>query len=192
MITKSRAVLFILGLILTALFASAFAQEKVYKWVDENGVVHYSQEPPDESPEVEVEVLTTDPAPTYVPPTETTIKSSSTSRTDVQKQPTPQEIKTRPPVKETDIREMSLEALDSRCEEARQKKIAPLRAAEIAKCIQTGTGDQAWCETFWADYGDATRTRTGVFIPRQFEDLPECIEAWEERNRRGLYPGDGP
>ena len=192
MITRNGGVVFVLGLILTSLFASAFAQEKVYKWVDQNGVVHYSQEPPGESPEVEVEVFTTDPAPAYVPPAQTTVKSSSTSRTDVQRQPTPQEPKTSPPVKETDIREMSLEALDSRCEDARQKKIAPLKAAEIAKCFQTGTGDQACCETFWVDNGDATRTKTGVFIPRQFEDLPECVEAWEERNRRGLYPGRHP
>ena len=192
MLTKNGGTLLALGIILVIACGSVYAQQKVYKWVDEDGVVHYGEEPPGESPEAEVEVFTTDPAPAYVPPVQTTIKSPSTSETDVQKQPTQQEIQTRPPVKEIDIRKMSLAALDRRCEDAREEKITPLKAAEIAKCIQTGTGDQAWCEAFWADYGDGGRTRTGVFFPRQFDDLPECVEAWEERNRRGLYPGREP
>jgi len=79
---------------------------------------------------------------------------------------------------------MSLSELDRRCEDAREKKLAPLRKAEIENCIKTETGDKAWCETFWADYGDATRTRSGAFTPRMFHDLPECIEALDERNRR--------
>ncbi len=79
---------------------------------------------------------------------------------------------------------MSLSDLDRRCEDAREAKIAPLRAAEIAKCIETETGDQKWCETFWADYGDPVRTASGMITPRLFHDLPECIEALDERNRR--------
>ena len=94
-----------------------------------------------------------------------------------------------PLVEKVDIKTMSLEELDRRCEEAREGMIAPLRAAEIKNCIETGTGDQAWCESFWADYGASTRTPTGEFIQGPFYDLPECVEAWEERNYRGLYPG---
>jgi hypothetical protein len=94
-----------------------------------------------------------------------------------------------PPLsKQADITKMSLDELDRRCEEAREAMIAPRRAAEIEKCIQTGTGDQAWCEAFWVDYGAPSRTASGELIPGMFYDLPECTEAWEERNRRGLYP----
>jgi len=192
MLTKNGGAFFSLGIILAVVCASVYAQQTVYKWVDEEGVVHFSEEPPDESPQDEVEVFTTDPAPPYVPPAQTTVKSPSASETDVENQSAQPEVQIRPQVKEIDISEMSLADLDRRCEDAREEKIAPLKAAEIAKCIQTGTGDQAWCEAFWADYGDGGRTKTGVFIPRQFDDLPECAEAWEERNRRGLYPGGEP
>ncbi len=121
-----------------------------------------------------------------MPPAQTTIKSPSAAETDVESQSAQPEIRIRPPVKELDITEMSLADLDRRCENVRDARIAPLREAEIAKCIQTETGDQAWCETFWADYGDPRRPVSGALIPRLFHDLPECIEAWDERNRRGL------
>jgi len=192
MLTKNGSALLALGMILMLICGSSYAQKTVYKWVDEDGVVHYGEEPPGESPEAEVDVFTTDPAPPYVPPAQTAVKSPSASEADLASQSAPSVPQTPPPVKKPDITEMSLTDLDRRCEAAREKKIAPLKAAEIEKCIQTGTGDQAWCETFWADYGDASRTRTGVFVPRQFDDLPECVEAWEERNRRGLYPGGEP
>ena len=188
MSTKNGSGFIALGIILTIVCASVYAQQTVYKWVDEEGVVHFGEEPPKESPKVEVEVITTDPAPPYVPPAQTTIKSASPSEPVVENQSVQPEIQTRPPVKEVDITEMTLSDLDRRCEVVREERIAPLREAEIANCIQTETGDQAWCETFWADYGDSQRTATGGFTARLFHDLPECEEAWEERNRRGLYP----
>jgi hypothetical protein len=170
--------------------ASVYAQQKVYKWVDEEGVVHYSEEPPGDSPKAEVETFTTDPAPPYVPPTQTTIKSPSASRTDVENQTAQPKQQIPPPVKEKDITEMSFAELDRRCEAARQEKIAPLKAAEIANCVQAGTGDQDWCDTFWADYGAPRQRESGGLTPPMFHDLPECVEAFEESNRRGLNPDD--
>jgi len=87
---------------------------------------------------------------------------------------------------------MSLADLERRCEAARQEKIVPLKAAEIANCVQTGTGDQDWCETFWADYGAPRQMKSGGLTPPMFQDLPECVDAFEESNRRGLYPGRNP
>jgi len=171
-----------IGLLVSS--ASVCAQQQVYKWVDEDGVVHFSQEPPGESTEVEVEAFKTDPAPPYVPPAQTTVKLPSASETDVENQIAQAKTSPPPPVKQINISDMSLSELDRRCEDAREKKLAPLRKAEIENCIKTETGDKAWCETFWADYGDATRTRSGAFTPRMFHDLPECIEALDERNRR--------
>jgi hypothetical protein len=184
MLTKNGVGVLALGIILTVVCASAYAQQTVYKWVDEEGVVHFGEEPPGESPEVEVEVITTDPAPRYVPPAQTTIIAPSISETNVENQSAQPERQVRPLVKEIDIAEMSLADLDRRCEDAREKRIAPLREAEIAKCIQTETGDQAWCETFWADYGDPRQTVSGALTPRLFHDLPECTEALDERHRR--------
>jgi hypothetical protein len=183
---KVIALTVIIGLL--AEVTSVYAQQKVYKWVDKEGVVHFSEEPPDESLEVEVKEFTTEPAPPYVPPTQTIAKSRSPSETDVPIQSAQPEIQMPAPAKLPDITEMSLADLNRRCDEAREKKIAPLREAEIAKCIETGTGDQAWCETFWADYGAPQRTKSGTFTPPMFHDLPECQDAWNESNRRGLYP----
>ena len=179
---EALTAILIIGLL--AAPASVYAQQKVYKWVDEEGVVHFSEEPPVESPKAEVEVFATDPAPTYVPPARTTIKSPSAAETHIESQSAQPEIQKHPLVKQIDITEMSLADLDRRCKVAREKIIAPLRKAEIAKCIQTGTGDQRWCDVFWADYGDAQRTKSGVIIPRQFNDIPECVEALDERHRR--------
>jgi hypothetical protein len=184
MLTKNRSGFFALGIILTVVCACAYAQQTVYKWVDEEGVVHFGEAPPGESLKGEVEVITTDPAPRYVPPAQTTIKSPSVSETDVENQSVQPETQVHPLVKEIDIAEMSLAELDRRCEDAREERIAPLKEAEIAKCIQTETGDQAWCETFWADYGDSRQTVSGALTPRLFHDLPECTEALDERHRR--------
>ena len=184
MSTKYGSGFIALGIILTVVCASVYAQQTVYKWVDEEGVVHFGEEPPKESPKVEVEVITTDPAPPYVPPAQTTIKSASPSEPVGEDQSAQPEIQVHPPVKQIDITEMSLADLDRRCEAARKKIIAPLKKAEIEKCIQTETGDQAWCEVFWADYGDARRTASGMITPRLFHDIPECVEALDERHRR--------
>lgn len=179
-----------LGIVLTVLCADVYAQQKVYKWVDEDGVVHFSEELPSVPPDVKVEVITTDPAPPPppVPRAQTTVKSPPPAAAQAEIQPMQAAPEMPPLSKQADITKMSLDELNRRCEEAREAMIAPRRAAEIEKCIQTGTGDQAWCETFWADYGAPSRTASGELIPGMFYDLPECTEAWEERNRRGLYP----
>ena len=184
MLTKIGGGILALGAILMVVCTSVYAQQTVYKWVDEEGVVHFGEEPPGESPEVEVEVITMDAAPPYVPPAQKTIKSRSASAADVENKSAQPQIPIRPLVKEIDITQMSLADLDRRCEAAREERIAPLREAEIAKCVQTKTGDQAWCETFWADYGDPRRTVSGALVPRLFHDLPECVEALDERHRR--------
>ena len=119
-----------------------------------------------------------------MPPVRQKNKSPSVPAKVVESQSTQPESAKPAPVKEIDISTMSLADLDRRCEDAREERIAPLREAEIEQCIETETGDRQWCEAFWADYGDARRTESGHLIPRMFHDLPECNEAWEERNRR--------
>ena len=89
------------------------------------------------------------------------------------------------PGKEIDISKMTLAELDQRCDVAREKKIAPLREAEIKKCKQDKRNDPAWCERFNADFGEGGRTVSGTIRPRMFDDLPECVDALKERNLRG-------
>jgi hypothetical protein len=176
------ATLLTIGLL--ASMAGPYAQETVYKWVDEEGVVHFSEQPPDESLGAKVETVTTDRAPRSVAPPPPAVKAAPARETRSASHSAQPQIQTQPSTQELDITQMSLADLDRRCEEARERKIAPLRAAEIANCIDTETGDQEWCENFWADYGDPVRTASGTLTPRKFHDLPECIEALTERNRR--------
>ena len=67
--------------------------------------------------------------------------------------------------------------LDAICEQARQRKIAPLREKMIKECVEKEQRpDRASCERFYADYGE----RTGAQEPL-FYDLPECAKAHEYR-----------
>ena len=177
---------FVLGIILTALCASIYAQQKVYKWVDEDGVVHFSEEQPAVPPDVKVEVITTDatPPPPPVPPTHTTVRPPPPAAAQVETQSVQPESEVPPLIEQVDITKMSLAELDRRCEEAREQRIAPLREAEIARCKANRRNDPAWCERFNADFGDGGRTVGGTIRPRMFDDLPECAEALNERNRR--------
>ncbi len=166
--------------------AIAHAQQQVYKWVDEDGTVHFSDSPPDES--ADAETIMTAPAPTPSAAPAAPISQSgqspavedlaSTNSASLPKAEVPA------PAPKNDISRMSLTALDQRCEVAREKKIAPLRAAEIRQCKQDRRNDPNWCETFNADYGDGGRTTSGAMRPRMFDDLPECVDAMNERNRR--------
>jgi hypothetical protein len=128
-----------LGIILTVLCADVYAQQKVYKWVDEDGVVHFSEELPSVPPDVKVEVITTDPAPPPppVPRAQTTVKSPPPAAAQAEIQPMQAAPEMPPLSKQADITKMSLDELNRRCEEAREAMIAPRRAAEIEKCIQT-------------------------------------------------------
>jgi hypothetical protein len=171
--------------------SGASAQQSVYKWVDEDGVVHFSDQPPEDAEDVEAESVTIE-TPNVVPSHAVTTSREAAAITAAAErnraartaqesdQPTPQPQEPAVP----DISEMSLEELDARCDAAREEKIAPLREAEIAKCQADMRNDPAFCERFNADFGEGGRTVTGSIRPRMFDDLPECVEALQERNRR--------
>jgi len=183
--TKNRSGVFALGIILTVVCASAHAQQTVYKWVDEDGVVHFGDAPPDESVSAEARTLITTPPPTNVPAAQPVVSAPAVSDVDAQKQSAQPEIESPPLVAKVDITKMSLEDLDRRCDDAREMMIAPLREAEIANCKQNKRNDPEWCERFNADFGDGGRTVSGSIRPRLFDDLRECVDAQQERNRRG-------
>lgn len=67
--------------------------------------------------------------------------------------------------------------LEAACESAREARLAPLREAEIRKCKAEPRNEPAWCERYWADYGNATRRPNGTMTPRMFDDLPQCVQA---------------
>ena len=166
--------------ILLAIAVPADAQQTVYKWVDEDGVVHMGDSPPDNVQNVET--ITVAPANSAVAPTRAPAPKRSADPVPSQPAaPSATEVPTAAPV---DISAMTLAELDQRCEDAREEKIAPLREAEIESCKQDRRSDPAFCESFNADFGDGGRTASGAIRPRIFDDLPECAEALHEQNTR--------
>ena len=76
----------------------------------------------------------------------------------------------------------NLKELGLRCEEAREKKIAPLRKAAIEECVakdRSPKDAREKCEKFYVDYGAGARYKTGGHKERMFNDLPECLEFYE-------------
>jgi hypothetical protein len=178
----------ILGVIFAFVATSASAQQEVYKWVDKDGVTHFSGTPPTESElantEGSVDSKIFAPSVPAAPATQPIARMAAAPDTD-EAQVIQPEIAAQPAVEAVDITQMSLEDLDRRCDVAREKHIAPLRAAEIASCKEQKRNDPDWCERFNADYGDGGRTVSGSVRPRMFDDLPECIDHLSESNRRG-------
>ncbi len=69
---------------------------------------------------------------------------------------------------------LKLDELNAACEQARQKKLAPLRAQYIEECVSKQRKDRHDCQRFYADYGARSGKRPPLFL-----DLPECVEAFE-------------
>ena len=172
-------------IILTAFCSGANAGKTVYKWVDEDGQVHFGDAPPADSNPAEAEVLVIPRSPPPVSPATPAATPAAATATDDKIPTTKPKAETPPLYEKIDISEMSIANLDLRCDEARERMIAPLREAEIAKCKQDQREDPAWCERFNVDYGEGGRTVSGSIRPRMFDDLPECVEALQEKNRRG-------
>ena len=73
--------------------------------------------------------------------------------------------------------------MEQRCEEAREEKIVPLREAAIEECAAKPKNTREYCERFYRDYGAGGTTQNGVYRPRMFNDLPECIEFYESEKK---------
>ena len=174
---KSRHL--VLSAAVTALLlatVAAGASTTIYKWVDDDGVVHYGDNPPSDRPVERVDATPSSVVPAPPLPTE---------RPATAVEPAPPEP---PPATnlsaEPDPSTLTQAELDARCDQAREAKIAPLREAEIEKCKQDRRNDPAWCERFNASFGDGGRTIHGTMRPRMFDDLPECVDALRARNQR--------
>ena len=185
LLSRDTGRIFVTVIALAALCSAANAGQTVYKWVDEDGHVHFSDSPPAESQTADTETMIIPSSPPPVAPAEkvkspaAAIETDDNIQTEQPKAPMPQQFE------KVDITTMSIADLNSRCDKARENMIAPLREAEIAKCKQDKREDPARCERFNADYGEGGRTVSGSIRPRMFDDLPECVEALQEKNRRG-------
>lgn len=81
------------------------------------------------------------------------------------------------PAEEEESFEAKQARLDAACEAARERKLAPERAALVEECVVEGyREDRAACERFYADYGNQAGRRAALYY-----DLPECVAAFEHR-----------
>lgn len=158
----------------------ALAQD-VFKWIDENGVVHYGQSVPAGVENYERVNITPSPA-VPTPP-----QPQAADRPEpFEPEPTlPTPTSPTPAAALLPASAMSLEELDRICEDARERAIAPLRAAAIEECeASPRRSDPEYCERFHATFGEAVRIANGATKPRMFNDLPECVQAEQERRNR--------
>ena len=76
-----------LSFLLMGVCAATMAQQMVYKWVDEDGVVHFSEQPPNVPPGTKVETITTDPSPAPVPRYQPTVRPRVPTQPQAESQP---------------------------------------------------------------------------------------------------------
>lgn len=68
--------------------------------------------------------------------------------------------------------------LDAACEQAREKRLGPMREQYVKECEKSGEQpDRRSCEVFYADFGAQSGNRAPLFY-----DLPECVEAFDYQN----------
>ena len=75
-----------------------------------------------------------------------------------------------------------LDELDRQCEQAREAKLAPMRAERIERCVREDKRPRDECNTELSSWGN-TQTVRGGSRTGMFYDLPECVAAFEARQR---------
>ena len=182
MFIRNHGQCFVVGLALIAFSTGVFAEKTVFKWYDDDGVVHFGDSPPGGS--ISSETLLIPKSPPAPTPSTPSANVPATAQPVVESSPVPDEAEMPVLYEKTDLSKLSIVDLNARCDEARESMIAPLRDAEIAKCKQDRREDPAWCERFNADFGEGGRTVSGSIRPRMFAELPECLESNDEITRR--------
>jgi hypothetical protein len=152
------------------LLATTSVSQTVFKWTDESGVVHYGDSVPAGVESFERVGITSASPPATGAPAPAVTEPAPEAPAGSAPVATPQAASA-----------LSVEELDRLCENAREAAIAPLRTAAIDECKAEPRSDPAYCERFYADFGDGGRAESGAYRPRQFDDLPECVQAQQER-----------
>lgn len=83
---------------------------------------------------------------------------------------------------QSEAEQKQLVELDRVCEAAREKRLAPMRAERIERCVKNGGRTQESCTEEFAHWGNTQKLATGARAGL-FYDLPECIAADEARQK---------
>lgn len=84
---------------------------------------------------------------------------------------------------QTDAEMKRMDELDRVCEAARTVKLTPLRAERIERCQREERRGRADCEMEYSRWGDTRTTAGGRARAGLFYDLPECVTAFQARER---------
>ncbi len=173
------------GMVVCMLLLPAGEAQTVYKSVAADGSITYSSTPPADGQvvdSVELPAATTggDQSVDSVEASRAAARELETARIE-REQRRALEQQNNAGSGTGDEPQLSAQDLQTRCEQARETRIAPLRQAEIDRCKSEGRKDPERCESYWRDYGDAYRNHYGRMTPRMFNDLPECVAAEQAR-----------
>jgi len=84
---------------------------------------------------------------------------------------------------QTEAEMKRLADLDAVCEAERDKKLAPLRAERIERCVNIEKRARDVCESEFANWGNTRTTQRGGAVTGLFYDLPECVAAFRARQQ---------
>ena len=175
MITKSCFWLVLAAAISMDVFAA-----EIYKTVDENGAVVFSDKKTHDAETIKVQPNVVDSKKPAIPAAHT----QDTSKKQTSTMPKGSQNK----VAESGTKSAVTQAeLDKQCEMARERKLKPMREKLIEECVTEKRKDRDYCTRFYATYGDQIHHANGVVQPRMFHDLPECLKAFE--NSRSYRSG---
>jgi hypothetical protein len=82
---------------------------------------------------------------------------------------------------DSDMKRMA--ELDRVCEAAREQRLAPMRAERIERCVSVENRSREQCSSEYANWGNTQATARGTARTGLFYDLPECVAAFEARQR---------
>jgi hypothetical protein len=75
-----------------------------------------------------------------------------------------------------------LNNLDKACADARVAKLTPIRAQMVEKCVTEEKRNRTVCEAEMSTYGNGNNNRLGAPVNVMFLDLPECVNARQQRD----------
>ena len=84
-----------------------------------------------------------------------------------------------------DEEDARIKELDEICIQTRAELLKPVITAKVEDCVNNKNKERAYCERFFKDYGWGGMTGNGTSRnTRFFDQIPECIEAFEARKNR--------
>lgn len=172
--------MFIKLVVLLFLLVSFNLNADVYKWVDKNGQVHYSNKASKKgkksAKKIKFKKYKKPDKSTEIAPPVPEDWSDYSTEAPIKK------IKRKPKIKEPTIEELKV-----RCELAREKRLAPVREEEIEKCVEKNKDHmkrpREYCERYYRYFGNAEISPRGRTL-RLFHNIPECRRLYRAEDKR--------